>query len=137
MSAHVIYESRLELARLLLADFDQSVSHIVAQPFMLRAPFCGKVRRHIPDYLLHTDDGPMVVDVKPAGLLDDPAVAETFKWVHVVVESLGWSFEVASEQPRVMMEHSAFLPAIGGVRGSSYSALSQLRTAEAGWGFGG
>jgi len=30
MSAHVIYESRLELARLLVADFDQSVNHIVA-----------------------------------------------------------------------------------------------------------
>ena len=35
MSAHVIYESRLELARLLMADFDNSVNHIVAQPFML------------------------------------------------------------------------------------------------------
>ena len=41
MSAHVIYESRLELARLLVADFDQSVNCIVAPPFMLRAPFCG------------------------------------------------------------------------------------------------
>jgi hypothetical protein len=30
MSAHVIYESRLELARLLMADFDTSVNHIVA-----------------------------------------------------------------------------------------------------------
>ena len=128
MSAHVIYESRLELARLLVADFDQSVNHIVAQPFMLRAPFCGKVRRHIPDYLLLTDDGPVVVDVKPAGLLDDPAVAETFEWVRVVVECLGWSSEVASEQPGVMMENVRFL---AGYRRSAWvndSALSQLRT---------
>ena len=36
MSAHVIYESRLELARLLMADFDTSVNHIVAQPFLMR-----------------------------------------------------------------------------------------------------
>jgi hypothetical protein len=35
MHAHVIYESRLELARLLLADFDQTVVTIVAQPFQL------------------------------------------------------------------------------------------------------
>jgi len=35
-SAHVIYESRLELARLLLEDFDRTVKHIVAQPFMMR-----------------------------------------------------------------------------------------------------
>jgi len=46
MSAHVIYESRLELARLLMADFDHSVNHIVAQPFMLCAPLCGTIRRH-------------------------------------------------------------------------------------------
>jgi hypothetical protein len=30
---HVVYESRLELARLLLADFDRAVSSIRAQPF--------------------------------------------------------------------------------------------------------
>ena len=29
---HVIYESRLELARLMFADFDRRVKHIVAQP---------------------------------------------------------------------------------------------------------
>ena len=42
------------------------------------------MRRHIPDYLLLTDGGPVVVDVKPADLLDDPAVAETFEWVRAV-----------------------------------------------------
>jgi hypothetical protein len=61
----VIYESRLELARLLFADFDPSVRHIVAQPFLLRAEVDGDLRRHIPDYLLFTDAGPVVVDVKP------------------------------------------------------------------------
>ena len=30
---HVIYESRLELARLLFSDFDRSVHRICAQPF--------------------------------------------------------------------------------------------------------
>ena len=78
MSAHIIYESRLDLARLLVADCDESVNCSVAQPFMLQAPFFGKFRHHIPDYLLLTDDGPVVVDVEPASLLDDPAVAVTF-----------------------------------------------------------
>ena len=114
MSAHVIYESRLELARLLMADFDHSVNHIVAQPFMLCAPLCGTIRRHIPDYLLLTEDGPVVVDVKPASLLDDPAVAETFEWVRVVVESMGWSLEVASEQPRVLYRHRTSTRAVVG-----------------------
>src|ERR1700692_1939779 len=62
-STHVIYESRLELGRLLMADFDRSVTKIVAQPFLLRARIHGKVRRHIPDYWLLTSDGPIVVDV--------------------------------------------------------------------------
>lgn len=113
MSAHVIYESRLELARLLMADFDASVNHIVAQPFMKQTPIGGKMRRHVPDYLLRADGSPVVVDVKPAELLDHPAVAETFDWVRAAVDSLGWSFEVASEQPRVMMETSAFFGVIG------------------------
>lgn len=62
---HVIYESRLELGRLLFADFAPEVRHIVAQPFLLKADIDGKVRKHIPDYLLLTDAGPLVVDVKP------------------------------------------------------------------------
>lgn len=48
---HVIYESRLELANLLLADFNPAVRHIVAQPFLMRAEMDGQVRKHIPDYL--------------------------------------------------------------------------------------
>ena len=48
---HVIYESRLELATLLFADYDPAVRRIVAQPFMLRADVDGQSRKHIPDYL--------------------------------------------------------------------------------------
>lgn len=54
---HVINESRLELARLLFADFDPSVRHIVAQQFLLKATLEGKVRKHILDYLLITGQG--------------------------------------------------------------------------------
>jgi hypothetical protein len=37
MRDHVIYESRLELSRLVLADFDSDVRRIAAQPFMVTA----------------------------------------------------------------------------------------------------
>lgn len=47
MSQSVIYESRLELARLLLADFDPDVTHIVSQPFLMRAIVDGKTRRDV------------------------------------------------------------------------------------------
>lgn len=46
---HVIYESRPELANLILADFDPTVHHIVAQPFQLTANVDGQERRHILD----------------------------------------------------------------------------------------
>ncbi|MET7622496.1 hypothetical protein [Streptomyces sp. NPDC005408] len=42
---HVIYESRLELGRLLFADFAPEVRHVVAQPFLLKADLDGKVTR--------------------------------------------------------------------------------------------
>ncbi len=106
---HVIYESRLELARLLFADFDVSVRQIVAQPFLLRAAVGRKPRRHIPDYLLVTDAGPVVVDVKPARRLADPKVAFTFEWTRALVEARGWRYEVATEPIAVELENVRFL----------------------------
>ena len=42
---HVAYESRLELARMLLADFAPQVGWIVAQPFLVEAVVAGQPRR--------------------------------------------------------------------------------------------
>ncbi|GAJ83634.1 hypothetical protein NBRGN_065_00300 [Nocardia brasiliensis NBRC 14402] len=108
-ASHVIYESRLELSRLLIADFDRSVKHIVAQPFLLRATVDRKLRKHIPDYLLLTDDGPVVVDVKPRARMARPAVQSTFAWTRELVESVGWRYEVANEAAPVMVENVRFL----------------------------
>ena len=126
-SVHVIYESRLELARLLMADFDRSVTRIVAQPFLLRARIQGKVRRHIPDYWLHTSDGSVVVDVKPAKRLSDPVVQATFEWTRDLVESIGWRFEIASEQPEVMLENVRFLSGYRRADRISQTCLAALR----------
>lgn len=109
MSAHVIYESRLELARLLFADFDPAVRRVVAQPFMLRTMVDRKPHKHIPDYLLITDTGPVVVDVKPAHRLADPKVAFTFEWTRELVEARGWRYEVATEPDAVELANIRFL----------------------------
>ena len=93
----VIYESRLELARLLLADFDPNARRIVAQPFLLKARVDGRLRKHIPDYLLLTDAGPIVVDVKPRHRLGKPEVAFTFAWARRLVQERDWTYEVFSE----------------------------------------
>lgn len=69
----VICESELELARLLCADIDVSVGHIVAQPFLLKAEVAGAVRRHIPDYLLPIDVTPLVVEYFPDRAEESPS----------------------------------------------------------------
>lgn len=106
---HVIYESRLELAVLLLADFDPSVTGIVAQPFLLRAEAGGAARKHVPDYLLLTGTGPVVVDVKPRHRLARPEVALTFGWTRTLVEERGWRYDVRCEPPAARLENVRFL----------------------------
>lgn len=107
---HVIYESRLELARLLFADMDLNVAWIVAQPFRMVVEIEGTVRSHVPDYLLATTDGSfVVVDVKPLRRLDDPAVRFTFEWANAVAAECSWGFEVFSEPDPVVLGNVRFL----------------------------
>ncbi|HBF82125.1 MAG TPA: TnsA-like heteromeric transposase endonuclease subunit [Streptomyces sp.] len=130
MRDHVIYESRLELTRLLFADFDPCVHRIVAQPFLLKAVMEGKVRRHIPDYLLITEQGPIVVDIKPKRRLSMPEVAFTFDWTQRAVESRGWKYEVWSEPPTEELENVRFLAGYRRDWLFSPELLDELRSAE-------
>ncbi|WP_371632182.1 TnsA-like heteromeric transposase endonuclease subunit [Streptomyces sp. NBC_01259] len=106
---HVIYESRLELARLLFADSDPLVQGIVAQPFLMTTVIAGGVCKHIPDYLLITGEGPVVVDVMPFRRLSRPEVAFTFEWTRRAVECRGWRYEVWSEPAEEELENLRFL----------------------------
>jgi hypothetical protein len=106
----VAYESRLELARILLADFDPEVVGIAAQPFQLTGNDDGVRRRHVPDLLLqHADGGVLVVDVKPAHRMEDPAVRAVFDWTATVVGWRGWRFEAWSGAGQVVLANVAFL----------------------------
>jgi len=109
MRDHVIYESRLELSRVIFADFDREVHRILAQPFLLKAKIDGKIRKHIPDYFLATGHGPVVVDVKPGRLLAKPKVAYTFEWTRRLVEARGWRYEIWTEPRSAEMENLRFL----------------------------
>ena len=110
MSGHVIYESRLELARLLLADFDRDVTAIAAQPFLLRARVAGTARRHVPDFLLaHADKSVRVVNVKPAGKLAEPQTAEALAWPGRLIEGHGWQYEIWSGADPVLLANLRFL----------------------------
>lgn len=127
MNQSAIYESRLELARLLLADFDQDVTHMVSQPFLMRAVVDGKTRRHVPDFLLFGQNKVTVVDVKPRSHLDDPTVVATFAWVRKVVENRGWFFEIASEPDRIHFNNVRFLAGFRHPKGISAEILRDLR----------
>ena len=126
----VIYESRLELCRLLYADFDPSVSRIVAQPFLLKSGVKSVTRQHIPDYLLITDTGPVVVDVKPKDRIKDTVVADTLAWTRAAIEHRGWGYEVSSEPPAVEMGNIRFLSGFRRKAQFRRDLVSDLRTAD-------
>jgi hypothetical protein len=126
----VVYESRLELCRLIYADFDLSVRHIVAQPFLLKWAVKGVVRRHVPDYLMMTEAGPLVVDVKPKNRLAESSVADTLAWTQAAIEGRGWSYEVWSEPPMVELTNLRFLSGFRRTRQFRQGLLAWLRAAD-------
>lgn len=109
-AGHVVYESRLELARLILADFDPLTVAIAAQPFLIEAKVSDQVRRHVPDFLLLDGDGlATVVNVKPVERLADPEVVESLAWASALFESRGWRAETWSGVDEVTMANLRFL----------------------------
>jgi hypothetical protein len=103
---HLVYESRLELARLLLADFDPEVVGIAAQPFLVQ----DADRRHVPDFLLRRVDGSVViVNVKPAEQLDVVKVADALAWAGGVFMERGWEHEVWSGADAQLLANVRFL----------------------------
>ena len=124
---HVIYESRLELARLLLADYDATVRQLIAQPFLLRARVNRRIRRHVPDFLLFTDTVPTVVDVKPLQRLEVDKVRFTLDWTRALVEALGWRYEVCSDWPEGWLANVRFL---AGFRNPDRFDLDLLKAIE-------
>ena len=127
---HVIYESRLELARLLFADFDTSVKRIIAQPFLLTAKLEAAVRRHVPDFLLLSDTGPTIVDVKPRLQLSKSKVSFTLAWAREVVEERGWRYEVWSEPPQAELGNLRFLAGFRRDWLVDRNLLDELRAAD-------
>jgi hypothetical protein len=106
----VAYESRLELARIMLADFTPDVVGIAAQPFQLIGQDGDRLRRHVPDLLLvHASGAVTVVDVKPASRLALPKVREVFDWTARLCALRGWSFEVWSGADAQLLANVAFL----------------------------
>ncbi|GLW19742.1 hypothetical protein Stsp01_64850 [Streptomyces sp. NBRC 13847] len=106
----VAYESLLELARILLADFDHGVVEIAAQPFHLSGRDGDRLRRHVPDLLLvHADGLVTVVDVKAPSRMKDPKVTAQFAWTKHVCARRGWAYETWSGGDPTVVENVRFL----------------------------
>lgn len=104
---HVVYESRLELARLLLADADREIVGIAAQPFLVSD---DDQRRHVPDFFLVRADGSArVVNVKPADRLEDPRVAGALAWADAIFAARGWQHEIWSATDPHVLSNVRFL----------------------------
>ena len=130
-SAHVGYESRLELSRLMLADFDPRATRIVSQPFQLRGMVGGERIRRVPDYLVCTDRGPLIIDVKPSRALQEPDVARLLDVTRHVIESRGWRYEIASEPAKVEFTNVRFLAGYRHVRHFDVDVLHAVRSSVA------
>lgn len=53
---HAGYESRLELAQLLFADIDQTVTWIAVKPFRMVIEINSRIGPPVPEYPLYTID---------------------------------------------------------------------------------
>jgi hypothetical protein len=69
------------------------------------------LRRHVPDFLLQTETGFVVVDVKPERMLADPGVSAALDWAGRVCAAKGWRFEVWSGADPVVLRNVRFLAA--------------------------
>jgi hypothetical protein len=110
MDRQVVYESRLELARIMLADFDARIVAIAAQPLQLVGADGDRVRRHVPDLLLvDAAGGVTVVDVKASGRRDDADVRALMGWTRRTVALRGWGFEEWYGAPPTLLANVSFL----------------------------
>lgn len=103
------YESRLELSRLMIVDFDLSSRRIASQPFWLTARVAGERLRRVPDYLVCTEQGPLVIDVTRAKKMSDPEFRRRLDLTRQVIESRGWRYEIVHEPPKVEFLNIRFL----------------------------
>jgi hypothetical protein len=58
----------------MMMDFDRDAKRIASQPLQLRAVVEGRRITRVPDYLVCTDGGPLLIDVKPKRALQKPDV---------------------------------------------------------------
>ncbi len=107
----LMYESRLEMARLMVADFNPRLVDIREQVFHLTMTLDdGSVVRHIPDFFISIEgEPPRLVNVKPPGWEEDGRMRETFEALGALCAQKGWWYETWTGQDRIYLENLRWL----------------------------
>ena len=90
---HHGFESHEEERLLLVADFAAGLIEALCQPFLLRFFSGGKVIRHTPDFLLVTESGLVLIDVRPDGRIKREDALK-FAAAAEAALSAGWQYGV-------------------------------------------
>ncbi|MFH8716513.1 TnsA-like heteromeric transposase endonuclease subunit [Streptomyces zaomyceticus] len=97
------FESLEEAGLLLVLDFAGNVVEVLSQPLRLKFRTAGGWRRHTPDFLVISDLGIWLVDVRPADLIGDKD-RESFAAAAEAALACGWHYTLAARwKPYVLM----------------------------------
>lgn len=89
-------ESGPERDRATIHEIDPSVIYFQEQPFKFEYEMDGKIRCFFPDFIVHRDDGAIVVEeVKPASKVAENK--QRFDIERRAFEQMGWEFKVVTE----------------------------------------
>ena len=89
----VYHESHLERQVLLVEDFEQSATCVIAQPFEIQS----EERRHVPDLLVVSEQNPKVIDVRHSKFAETSKFQVAREAMYVALAQLGWKYEVRTE----------------------------------------
>lgn len=105
---HVVFESLFERSVLMVLEYDTDVVAVAAQPVGIRWP--GEQRRpRVPDFFLRYRSGEgVLVDARPAELIDDRA-RRSFEATAQVCAQAGLGYRVVSDLPVALRRNLMFL----------------------------
>ena len=141
-SGHVGFESWLERDRLMLLDFDGSVSGIASQPLWLRwTGVDGRRVSHAPDYFVRRADGSgFVVDCRPVDRRPERDVAK-FDATESACAQVGWEYQLLGAAEPIVAANARWLagyrhprhdvPEIAGVLRQVFATPTELHAGAA------
>lgn len=105
-------ESFNELTHLRDLLLTRQPTQVATQPLRLEWVMPSGIRSHVPDFLLRSGDGGMLlVDVTTKTKLDDPRLKAILGLTAATAKASGWCYEVRTEMPAQRVRNLNFLHA--------------------------